>query len=144
MDAGAEPVFAFYLGNLVNEKIDHRCCQQRTLHVVIWTCFAPTKLARLHDTLQISNQSSRGERHHGKKMSFALLASKQTQHAVDAIDTVLFKCDKECKLLSTVTRLFCSVQTLPIVYALFTILPRALGTEVFLRGRSDLNIGASR
>ena len=29
-------------------------------------------------------------------------------------------------------------------YALVTILPRALGTEVFLRGRSDLNIGASR
>ena len=52
-------------------------------------------------------------------------------NAIDAIDTVLFKCDKKCKLLSTVTRLFCSIPTRPIVYALFTILPRALGTEVF-------------
>ena len=50
---------------------------------------------------------------------------------------------RRCKLLSTVTRLFYSVQTRPIVSALITILPRALGTEVFLRGRSDLNIGAS-
>ena len=66
-----------------------------------------------------------------KLLSFALLASKQTQHAVDVIDTMLFKCDKKCKLLSTVTRLFCSILTRPVVYALFTILPRALGTEVF-------------
>ena len=70
-------------------------------------------------------------RDRGKELSFALLASKQTQHAVDVINTMLFKCDKKCKLLSTVTRLFYSVQTRPVVYALITILPRALGTEVF-------------
>ena len=32
------------------------------LILVVWTCFAPTKRARLHNTLQISSQSSRGER----------------------------------------------------------------------------------
>ena len=43
-----------------------------------------------------------------KLLSFALLASKQTQHAVDVIDTMLFKCDMKCRLLSTVTRLISS------------------------------------
>ena len=27
-------------------------------------------------------------------LSFALLASRQTQHAVDVVDTMLFKCDR--------------------------------------------------
>ena len=32
------------------------------LVLVVWTCFAPTKRARLHSTLQISSRSSRGEK----------------------------------------------------------------------------------
>ena len=37
--AGVQPVFAFYLVDLVNEKIDHRCCKQRTLHGVFLVIF---------------------------------------------------------------------------------------------------------
>ena len=37
--AGGEPVFAFFLGVLINGNIDHRCCQQRTLHVVFLDMF---------------------------------------------------------------------------------------------------------
>ena len=43
VDAGVEPVFAFYLGDLVKGKIDHRCCQQRTLHVVFLDMFCSDK-----------------------------------------------------------------------------------------------------
>ena len=64
----------------------------------------------------------------------ALLASEQTKCSV--IDTMLFKCKQERRLLSAITRLISSgSRSSDGDYALFTILPRALGTEVF-RGRS--------
>ena len=47
MDAGVEPVFAFYLVSLVNGKMDHRCCQQRTLHVVFLDMFCSDKTGTL-------------------------------------------------------------------------------------------------
>ena len=79
------------------------------------------------------------------KIVVVCTASFETDpRAVDVIDTMLFKCRQEIRLLSTVTRPhFLKIRFDRWDYALFTILPRALGTEVF-RGRSDLNIGAGR
>ena len=61
------------------EKLTIGAVNSAHFTLCFWTCFAPTRLARLHDTLQISDQSSRGERHQRQKVVIALLASKQTQ-----------------------------------------------------------------
>ena len=66
------------------------------LELVEWTCFAPTKRARSHRTSRLSSRSSRSVRLQCKGLlSFALLASKQTQNAEDVIDTMLFRCKQE-------------------------------------------------
>ena len=58
VNAGAEPVFAFYLENQVDKKVDHQWCQQRALHGKL----------RVHEL-----------REHQELLSFALLASEQAK-----------------------------------------------------------------
>ena len=126
------------------EKLTIGAVNSAHFTLCFWTWFAPTRLARLHDTLQFSDQSSRGERQQRQKVVICTAGFESKPNAINAIDTVLFQCDKKCKLLSTVTRLFCSILTRPLVYALNHNPPASIGYGGFLRGRSDLNIGASR
>ena len=72
-------------------------------------CSERKKWARSHRTSRLSSVRLQCK----GLLSFALLASEQTQNAGDVIDTMLFKCKRNCKLLSTVTRLIysCSVSS---------------------------------
>ena len=126
-------------------KVDHRWCQQRALHVVVWTCFAPTKRARSHSTLRLSSQSSRGERLQRKIVvactaGFRADPTRSRCYWHDAVQVW----QEMQTAFNRHTPLLLKVRFDRWSYALITVLPRALGTEVFLRGRSDLNIGAGR
>ena len=108
VDAGAKPVFAFYLGNQVDEKLT--IGGVNSAHYTLWFGHVlPRQNGHAHTVhydYRVGVLVVRGFRE--KLLSFALLASEQTQHAVDVIDTMLFKCDRKCRLLSTVTRLIYS------------------------------------
>ena len=77
-----------------------------------------------------------------KLLSFALLASN-TQHAKVSLSRYCSSVTGSAGCFQPSHASFLMVRFDRWRYALITILPRELGTEVF-RGRSDLNIGAGR
>ena len=77
-------------------------------------------------------------------MSFALRASEQTQNPEDVLDTMLFRCQQEVQAAcNRHTPLLLSSDSSN-SFCLDHNPPASIGYGGFLRGRSDLNIGASR
>ena len=109
-------------------------------------CTGTGKNLVLRSTTQTSRITLPGESEFGSCFHcqrFCVPESEQTQKAENVIDTELFTCKQEMQAaFSRHTPHLLRIKFVRWDYALITILPRALGTEVFLRGRSDLNIGA--
>ena len=118
------------------------------MQVLVWSLWnghvlLQKKWARSHRTSRLSN---RGFPCCGlqcrRLLSFALLASEQTQNAEDVVDMMLFKCKQEVEMLSTVTRLFYSVSVSSNGTCLESQSSRVQWVQRFcFRGRSDVNIG---
>ena len=108
VNAGAEPVFAFYLEN----QVDHQWCQQRALHGKL----------RVHEL-----------REHQELLSFALLASEQAKWSV--INTMLFKCDRNEAAFNRHTPHFLKIKFVRWRLCLVHNPPASIGYRGF-RGRS--------